>query len=287
MEYPLHTLSHHEFPGSLTEIPDPPKSLYVRGAVPPPNHKLLAIVGSRAYSTYGKQAVERIVSGLRGYPITIISGLAIGIDTLAHKAALENDITTLAVPGSGLNETVLYPARNKPLARTILAKGGGLISEFEPDFRAVHWSFPQRNRIMAGIADAVLVVEATLKSGTLITSRLATDYNRDVLTIPGSIFSRNSDGPHMLIKLGATPVTSSADVLEALHLKKTDGVEPLPHESFSAEEQQLLSLLSTPLSRDALIRALACPTPEANARIMLLELRGVISESHGVFVRNV
>ncbi|MBI4086529.1 DNA-protecting protein DprA [Candidatus Kaiserbacteria bacterium] len=288
MQYPLYEIAKDRFPGALAEIPDKPKMLYVRGALPPAEHKLLAVVGSRKYSTYGKQAVELVLGGLSGYPITIISGLAIGIDCLAHRAALDHTLNTIAVPGSGLAESVLYPAQNRALAHEILASGGGLISEFEPDFRATDWSFPQRNRIMAGMADAVLVIEATLKSGTLITSRLATDYNRDVLTVPGSIFSQNSDGPHMLIKLGATPVTSAEDVIFALGLK--------PHESpaledmnLTPQEKNLLELLSSPRSQDELIRHLALShslaAPEANALIMTLELQGHISKSNGTFIR--
>ncbi|MDZ4284913.1 MAG: DNA-processing protein DprA, partial [Patescibacteria group bacterium] len=242
MEYPLYQISEKQFPGNLAEIPDKPKKLYVRGNLPPPDHKLLAVVGSRRYSTYGKQAVEHILGGLAGYPITIISGLAIGIDALAHRSALDHRIHTVAVPGSGLDDSVLYPRQNAALARAILAAGGGLMSEFEPDFRATDWAFPQRNRIMAGMADAVLIIEAALQSGTLITSRLATDYNRDVLAVPGSIFSKNSAGTHLLISLGATPVTCAADVGMALHL-----ASPVPtaleEMGLSAGEKALLELL--------------------------------------------
>lgn len=283
MEYPPYEIFEDRFPGNLSEIPDEPKKLYVRGNLPPPEHKLLAVVGSRKYSTYGKQTVEHIIGGLAGYPITIVSGLAIGIDCLAHRAALDHGLNTVAVPGSGLDESVLYPAQNRRLAHEILAKGGGLISEFEPDFHAVAYGFPQRNRIMAGMSNATLVIEATLKSGTLITSRLATDYNRDVLAVPGSIFSRNSEGPHMLISLGATPVTCAKDVILALGLTPPEvAVEDL---NLSEQEKALLTLLDTPRSRDEIIRGLSLPTHETNALIMLLELHGHISESNGTFIR--
>ena len=288
MEYPLYEISEKQFPGNLAEIPDKPKMLYVRGKLPPPEHKLLAVVGSRKYSTYGKQAVEYIIGGLRGYPITIVSGLAIGIDALAHRAALDNGLNTIAVPGSGLDEDVLYPAQNRKLAHEILAKGGGLVSEFEPDFRATDWSFPQRNRIMAGVANAVLIIEAVLKSGTLITSRLATDYNRDVLTVPGSIFSQNSEGPHMLIKLGATPVTSAEDVLDTLSLTVLQSPADIG-ENLSEQEKTLLALLASPRSHDELLRSLTLQsglaTEGANALIMMLELQGYITKSNGIFIR--
>lgn len=288
MEYPLYEIVEEQFPGNLAEIPDKPTKLYVRGKLPPKEHKLLAIVGSRKYSTYGKQAVDHIISGLRGYPITIVSGLAIGIDALSHRAALDSGLNTIAVPGSGLDDNVLYPRQNRDLAHEILASGGGLFSEFEPDFHAVAYGFPQRNRIMAGIANAVLVIEATLKSGTLITSRLATDYNRDVLAVPGSIFSQNSEGPHMLIKLGATPVTSTEDILVALGLTALES-PALDDANLSDQEKELLALLASPRSHDELLRALTLDlglaTEEANALIMMLELQGYISKSNGTFIR--
>jgi DNA processing protein len=288
MQYPMYKIFEEQFPGNLAEIPDKPAKLYVRGNLPPSEHKLLAVVGSRKYSTYGKQIVELLLGGLSGYPITIVSGLAIGIDCLAHRAALDSGLNTIAVPGSGLDESVLYPAQNRKLAHEILSKGGGLISEFEPDFRATEWGFPQRNRIMAGMANAVLIVEAVLKSGTLITSRLATDYNRDVLAVPGSIFSKNSDGPHMLIKLGATPVTSAEDILAALGLTVLESPGDID-ETLSPEEKELLALLSSPRSHDELLRALTAglglATEGVNALIMTLELQGYIAKSNGVFIR--
>ncbi len=168
---------------------------------------------------------------MRGYNVTIISGLALGIDGLAHKAALKAGLKTLAVPGSGLDATVLYPRSHLQLAEEIVRNGGALLSEFKPQTQAATWTFPKRNRIMAGLSHAVLVIEAELKSGTLITSKLATEYNRDVLTMPGSIFSSTSEGPHMLIKLGATPVTASEDILRTL------GIEPPTNESESRQQK--------------------------------------------------
>ncbi len=284
MDYPLYEITEKEFPGNLAEIPDKPKMLFGRGLLPPRDHKLLAVVGSRTYSTYGKQVVAHIIGGLAGYPITIISGLAIGIDALAHRAALDHQINTIAVPGSGLDESVLYPRQNRRLAHEILEKGGGLFSEFEPNFHAAPWGFPQRNRIMAGMADAVLVIEATLKSGTLITSRLATDYNRDVFTVPGSIFSKNSEGPHMLLGLGATPITSAMDIILALGLLPLATAE-IADMDLSTEEKKLLELLASPRTHDELIRHLTLPIAEVNALIMLMELRGHITQSNGVFIR--
>src|SRR3989344_4618820 len=187
-----------QFPRRLREIPDPPEKLYMQGVLPSEEHKWLCVVGSRRYTNYGKEVCGKLIEGLRGYPVVIVSGLALGIDALAHRAALAANLPCVAVPGSGLSPHVLHPASNRRLADDILLSGGAMLSEFEPDFRPTLWSFPQRNRIMAGLSDAVLVIEAESKSGTLITSKLATEYNRDVFTLPGSIFSSTSAGPHML-----------------------------------------------------------------------------------------
>lgn len=282
MEYPLRTLEKNEWPLLIPEMPDPPKKLYLRGALPNNENKLLAIVGSRAATAYGKEVTKKLVLGLRGYPITIVSGLAIGIDACAHEAALDAGLHTISVPGSGINDDVLYPTRNKRLATRILESGGGLLSEFEPDFRATAWSFPARNRIMAGMSHAVLVIEAQIRSGTLITSRLATEYNRDVLTVPGSIFSATSAGPHMLIRLGATPVTASNDILEALHFDTEEEVQKTIE--LSPDEQKIYSLLSEPLSRDELIRRCGLTTSSASVIVSLLELKDVVKEFGG-FIR--
>ncbi|MCD5381877.1 MAG: DNA-processing protein DprA [Candidatus Pacebacteria bacterium] len=275
--FPIHTLSKNEFPKQLLEIPKPPEVLTYRGALPPDTAKCLAVVGSRNYTNYGKQALEYLIRSLRGHNIAIISGLALGIDSLAHKAALDAELYTLAVPGSGIDDSVIYPRRHKGLAYEILGAGGGLLSEFEPTFKATTWSFPQRNRIMAGLADAVLVVEATQKSGTLITARLATDYNRDVLTIPGDIFSASSEGPHMLIKLGATPVTTPEDILEALHIDTEPTTAPLPIDDLPQEEASILALLSAPTERDTLVRAANMDTQTCTTTLTMMEIKGLIS----------
>ncbi len=241
-------------------------------------------MGARKYSEYGRQAVEKLIAGLRGYPIVIVSGLALGIDSIAHRAALDAGLVTLAVPGSGLDPKVLYPASHATLAEKIVAKGGALLSEFEPSFKATPYSFPQRNRIMAGLSDAVLVVEAELKSGTLITSKYATEYNRDVFTIPGSIFSGNSAGPHMLLRLGATPITSSAELLDALGFELKTANSQLKTSSYSdcsPEELRILNILKTPTPRDELIQKLGLPTHEANVQLSVMEIKGLIKESMG------
>jgi len=222
MNTEIKKLSKKEFPSQLFEIPEPPKEFFVRGEMPSNDSVLLTIVGSRKYSSYGRDACETLIAGLVGYDIVIVSGLALGIDTIAHKAALGAGLKTIAVPGSGLDDKVLYPSTNRLLAKDIIEKGGALLSEFAPDFRATIWGFPQRNRIMAGLSQATLVIEAEEKSGTLITARLALDYNRDVLAVPGSILSQGSRGTNQLLRQGATPITSSEDLLGALGFETTE-----------------------------------------------------------------
>ena len=283
MKFEIRKLESYEIPPQLLEIPEPPKQIYLVGKMPKEGNKLLAIVGSRKFSSYGKEVCERLVAGLKGQPVTIVSGLALGIDSIAHRAALQNNIQTIAFPGSGLDESVLYPTSHLNLAKEIVENGGGLLSEFEPKFRATPYSFPQRNRLIAGISHATLIIEAEKKSGTLITSRLATDYNKDVLAVPGSIFSKTSEGPHMLIRLGATPITCVNDLLEALHLEPEQ--QTLDFGDCNADELQILKLLNSPISRDELFEQAQLPIQVLNSILMMLEIKGFIQESQGLISR--
>ncbi|HIP21949.1 MAG TPA: DNA-protecting protein DprA, partial [Candidatus Pacebacteria bacterium] len=204
---------------SLLEIPDCPKKLNFQGNLfPKDDYKFIAVVGSRGHSSYAKNVLEKLFKEISGQPIVIISGLALGIDALAHSEAIKNNLKTIAIPGSGLNEEVLYPKSNLGLARNILDNNGILISEFENSAKTMPYFFPQRNRIMAGMADLILVIEAQEKSGTLITARLALNYNKELATIPNSIFSDYSIGSNNLLKQGAFPVFSGQDILELLNL---------------------------------------------------------------------
>jgi DNA processing protein len=278
----IRDLSPDEFPPLLSEINDPPKSLRYEGELPIEGNKLLAVVGSRKYSSYGREMCESIISSLRGYPITIVSGLALGIDSIAHRAAMNAGLQTIAVPGSGLSRKALHPQAHVGLADEIVENGGGLLSEFKDDLKAAFYTFPQRNRIMAGMCDATLVIEAEKKSGTLITSRLATEYNREVSAIPGPITSPTSEGPHMLIRLGAALIRDSKDVLELLHLKSFDEDSTLFDTSDLSEEEKIfIQILETPTSRDELIRKSKIDTSKANAILSLLEIKGLIFEELG------
>ena len=271
-------------PYLLQQIPDTPKQLYLRGNFPNVNeYKFLAIIGSRKFSTYGKQVLNKLIKEIAGYPIVIVSGLALGIDALAHEAALENNLCTIAVPGSGLDDSVIYPASNQGLARRILLSGGGLISEFEPTFKATSWSFPKRNRIMAGISHAVLVIEAENRSGTRITARLATDYNREVFTVPGSIFSRTSEGTNELLREGATPVTSGKDILDFFNFNSTQTkiVQESLFYNLSENEQSIIALLDIPMSKNDLSSKSGINIIKLNILLSSMEIKGLIKEEFG------
>ncbi len=288
----IQELEPEDFPLSLGEIPQPPETLYLRGTLPDPTQfYYLAVVGSRKFTNYGREAVERIIGGLAGYPICIVSGLAMGIDAIAHRAALDAGLPTVAIPGSGLDSGVIYPRSNLALAREIVQSGGALLSEFAPDLRAAPWTFPQRNRIMAGISQSTLVIEAEEKSGTLITARLAVDYNRNVFAVPGSIFSAPSKGTNKLIRQGATPITSAQDLLEELGLVAPAGFntdtaqEPLDLTLYTPEEQAILVLLDEPLSREEILATVSLEPATTLSTLIILEIKGLICEKTGKIMR--
>lgn len=261
----------------LLEIPQPPKGLWYQGKLPSSELTLLAVVGSRKYTSYGRQALEYLISGLKGYPIGIVSGLALGIDALAHESAMQNNLYTLAVPGSGLAQEVLYPPSHKRLAQRILEAGGALISELPPETPAAKWTFPQRNRIMAGLCKATLLIEASEKSGTLITARMTVDYNRELLAVPGSIFSANSYGTHQFLKLGATMITEPEDILIALDIEIENETVKVSRPELSVDEKLIIDLLLEPKDKDSLLRLLPLPVSQANILLMNMEMQGYIS----------
>jgi len=279
----IRKLLNKEFPKALLEIPQPPKDLWILGKLPPEDLIYLCVVGSRKFTSYGKEVCEKIVAGLKGYPIVVVSGFAMGIDTIAHKKAMQVGLKTMVFPGSGLSDEAMYPKTNVRMIKEIIENGGCLISEFEPDFKATQWSFPMRNRLMAGISKAVLIIEAEEKSGTLITARLTTEYNRDLLVVPGSIFSPNSKGTNKLIHQGATPITCVEDVLEALGFEKEkdEDKQAKLFEDSLPEEKMVLKLLREPIPRDDLIREMKMPISSANSLLSVMEIKGLIKEEMG------
>jgi DNA processing protein len=268
----------------LKEIPIPPRELYEEGIWPEKETKLLAVVGSRALTAYGKEACEKLIAGLAGYPISIVSGLALGADAIAHKSALRAGLHSIAVPGSGLHESVIYPRSHAGLARDIVKSGGLLLSEHMSTHCARPYDFPSRNRIMVGISHAVLVVEAGPQSGTLITARLTHEYNRDLLCIPHRIGDTHGYGSHLFLRLGATLVSESEHILEML------GIEPKTAQTLTPtrlpeREQKLYVLLTEPASRDALIRTSGLSASEVLSALVTLELEGFAKEEFGLWRR--
>ncbi|MEK7069471.1 MAG: DNA-processing protein DprA [Patescibacteria group bacterium] len=279
-------LKPKDFPALLKQIPDPPKLLYIEGELPPDDAIYLAVVGARKFTTYGKEACEKIIGGLnnKNRQIVIVSGLAIGIDGIAHKTALKNGLKTIAIPGSGLDSNVLHPSSNLKLSKEILENGGCLISELDWGMPAGMHTFPSRNRIIAGMSHATLVIEAAEKSGTLITADLATQYNRDVFAVPGSIFSQNSTGTNKLIKAGAAVTTSAEDIFDAFGLPREK--ENLKLNLFlEPNEEKIYSLLVEPIDRDELLRNSGLPSAKANAVISMMVIKGLIKESGGEIFR--
>ncbi|MES2059676.1 MAG: DNA-processing protein DprA [Patescibacteria group bacterium] len=281
-EYPISKLDKESWPQDLMEIPQPPEEMYIRGEMPDDTYIKLCVVGARKYTQYGKEVTRKLILGLRGHPVCIVSGLAMGIDSIAHEAAIDAGLPTITVPGSGLDVSAIHPKVNISLAREILRHGGCMLSEFPPDLKANYWTFPQRNRIMAALCKATLIIEAERKSGTLITARLATEYNKDVFTVPGSIFSATSTGPLLLMRLGATPIGSPEDLLEALGIEtSSENKQQMLFEDMTEDEKMVCKNIAAPLSRDELTIALKWPSPRLNMALTLLELKGAIKESGG------
>jgi DNA processing protein len=262
------------YPSALREIADPPPVLYVRGELAPADDWAIAVVGTRRASPYGRQATERIVEDLARAGVTVISGLARGVDTHAHRAALAAGGRTIAVLGSGLDR--IYPDENRALAAQI-ELSGAVLSEFPLGAPPDAMNFPRRNRIISGLAKATLVVEADLKSGAMGTATYAAEQGRDVFAVPGSIFSPLSAGPHQLIREGARIVTDASDVLEELHLtavvEERATREALPADPTEAAVLRLLS--DEPTHVDDLTRAAALPSATVSATLTILELKGL------------
>ncbi|MCG2809329.1 MAG: DNA-processing protein DprA [Candidatus Portnoybacteria bacterium] len=214
----LVTIQDKNYPKLLKEIYAPPAMLYVRGKISSENNLGLGVVGSRNVSLYGKQITPLLTAELAQAGLTIISGLAKGVDTLAHQAALKVGGNTIAVLGCGVDYKSIYPYCNRDLAEKIIQSGGAVISEFPLETQPLPQYFPQRNRIISGLSKGVLVIEAAERSGALITARDALEQNRDVFALPGPIFSVNSFGPNNLIKMGAKLISQADDILQEFNL---------------------------------------------------------------------
>jgi DNA processing protein len=271
----IRELRARDFPALLREIADPPKKLYLRGTLPDESFRWLCVVGSRKFSSYGATACQKLIAELSGYPVVIVSGLALGIDSIAHEAALASKLPTIGIPGSGISDDVLYPRVHVNLARKILGTGGALLSECAPQETATIWSFPKRNRLMAGLCHATLIIEAHEKSGTLITARLAMEYNRDVLVVPGPITSPNYAGSNALLREGAIAVTCGDDILKALGITVQEKAAPT-FDDLLPEEKILMEILSEPKTTDELSRETGMTPSRIHILISTLEIKKYI-----------
>ncbi len=271
------TLADEAYPRALLEIPDPPSLLYVRGNPAKLLEPGLAIVGSRNATPQGLQTAEVFAKALAGHGLSIVSGLALGIDAAAHRGALAAGGSTIAVIGTGIDR--LYPARNKELALTI-AQQGVIVSEFPLGTPAAAHNFPRRNRIISGLAQGVLVVEAAPESGSLITARLAAEQGREVFAIPGSIHSPVARGCHKLIKQGAKLVETARDILDELGWQ--EGLRPLATEARTEpDDPVLLALGHDPCTLDDLVERCRLSADLLLPRLLDFELAGIIAPLPG------
>jgi len=280
------TMSDTDYPPLLLQIPDPPPFLYVFGHLDS-SIKNISVVGSRNATSYGISTTKRICNDLASLEITIVSGMAMGIDSAAHEGALMGKGNTIAVLGSGLER--IYPAENHKLFHRI-AENGAVISEFPLKTEPEAHNFPIRNRIISGISLGTVVVEATKRSGSLITARLAAEQNREVFAVPGSIHSFKSIGTHTLIKQGAKLVEHAQDIMEELsHViiapegndktinETTESIPPL-----SPEESPVFDALGPyPVHIDDLVRKLSMEPGKLSSILLQLELKGIVQQSPG------
>lgn len=282
------SISEKDYPKLLKEISDPPKILYYKGTISP-EENCFAVVGTRRYSPYGKQVTLEMTGDLAEAGLTIVSGLAPGIDTFAHQAAVERTRLrqgfggqgrTIAVLGTGLDEKSIYPKQNIKLTQKIIELGGCLISEYPPGTRGTNFTFPQRNRIISGLSLGVLIVEAKEKSGSLITANFAFNQNRKVFAVPGPIHSLNSKGPHSLIKRNARLVENANDILKELGLTPLEEKQEIKGET--PEESLILeALLEEALYIDKIVEKTKLNAAAILSTLAILEIKGKVKNLGG------
>lgn len=280
------TLGDPCYPRALLDIPDPPLVLYAKGHIHLLNAPAIAVVGSRNATTQGIINAEKFSEALSEAGLTIISGLALGIDTAAHQGSLRGAGSTVAVIGTGAD--IVYPARNRDLAHRI-AETGCILSEYMLGTSAVAANFPRRNRLISGLAQGVLVVEAAARSGSLITARMAGDQGREVFAIPGSIHSPLSKGCHLLIRQGAKLVESAQDILEELtHFRQADAAIPVSNSAPDKPECTVLAALGfDPVQLDVLAERCNLGIAELQSTLLIYELDGMVEMLPGNVVRRV
>lgn len=279
------SLDENGYPPLLAQINDPPHTIFVRGSLPPADKPTLAVVGTRRFTTYGQLCCEDLTAPLAARGVAIVSGLALGIDGIAHNAALDSDGITVAVLGSGINNKVIFPPTHRPLAQKIIDKGGAIISEYPFDFAPTKYSFPARNRIIAGLSLGTLIIEAPIKSGAMITARHALDYNREVMCVPHAITSPTGAGPNHLIKFGARVITEPADILEALNLGEIKQATPVKKENLdkNTPEGKILHCLNKePKNINEIILETKIDSATMSATLAIMEIKGLIKNTGGM-----
>ncbi len=296
-------MHHTSIHGLLAHIPDPPKELYSEGNVQllqSKMHLYVCIVGPRKASSYGQDCVRHIMEHLKRMNIITVSGAAYGIDGIVHELSIEHGIPTIAIPGSGIDDEVFYPRAHLDLKQKIIENGGLIVNEFKPLVRAAPWTFPIRNRLMAGMSHLTIVIEAEQSSGTLITAHLATDYGREVIAIPGSIYSATSRGTHELINKGARIFISLETLTEVLtNLAEIHGVElwkdgvQIPQETLSTnefaptlgeKEKQILECVKSfadGITKEYISELLSMSSMDVSIYVTILELHGLVKMSLG------
>ena len=280
------TFQDDSYPKLLKEISNPPYMLYVKsvdgGTYDFNSSPLITIVGSRKYTNYGKQAAENFARELARAGIAVVSGLALGIDSFAHRGALEGGGKTIAVLGSSLEDQNIGPRTNFELSRDIM-ESGALVSEFPVGVTSIPGNFPARNRLMAGMTLGTLVIEAAVDSGSLITASLALEFNREVFALPGSVFSPQSEGANKLIKSGAKLVANIADILEELNIEQIKAAEKVKKIiPASAEEEIILKNLShEPTHIDKIMKLTKLEASVASSTLAIMEMKGMVKNIGG------
>lgn len=278
------TIQDEEYPALLKQIPDSPYLIYMKGNLDCLKLPMVAVVGSRKLTEYGSRVTRVFARDLANNGICVVSGLAFGIDAAAHQGALDAKGKTIAVLGNSLDSESIYPRFNFQLAQDIIENNGLLISEFAIKTQAANWTFPARNRIMAGMSLGTLVIEAALESGSLITANLALDYNREVFAVPGSVFSQQSAGTHMLIKSSVAKLVSCAtDILSELRIEQD--IKPATEKinfELTEEEKNILSVLShEKIYIDRIAKLTKLETATVSSTLSLLEIKGLVKNIGG------
>ena len=270
------------YPAALRHIYSPPLQLYVRGNVELLKTKhMLAVVGSRRASAYGQSAIKKLLTPAVRAGLPLVSGLAYGIDSMAHRLCLELNTPTIAILGSGLDEASLYPSAHRQLAKRIVEQGGAVITEYPAGTKAQMYYFPARNRIVSGLTAATLVVQAAERSGSLITARLALEQGKDVFAVPGPITDPLSAGTNQLIQQGAAPAIAPEDILEYFHLTTTPAA-PREYQLTGTQQRLLQMLTAQPQHIDAIVQQTNLPAPTVSAALIELEMLDIAQNLGGM-----